>query len=74
MLVFPVGFSGLSGRMKAPQMGPVLRHAGLQVKCTLEGETRVMHILGHTTYAELLEQVTTKFPTAPPFALKYLDK
>ena len=46
----------------------------LQVKCTLEGENRVMHILGHTTYAELLEQVSLKFPNAPPFALKYLDK
>ena len=33
-----------------------------------------MHILGHTTYAELLEQVSLKFPNAPPFALKYLDK
>ena len=46
----------------------------LQVKCTLDGETRVLHILGQTTYAELLEQVNVKFPAAPPCSLKYLDK
>ena len=33
-----------------------------------------MHILGSLSYAELLEQTQLKFPTAPPCALKYLDR
>jgi len=52
-----------------------LRQASwVQVKCSLEGETRVMHILGQTSYAELLDQVQKKYPAAPPCVLKYTDK
>jgi hypothetical protein len=46
----------------------------VQVKCSLDGETRVLHILSQTSYAELLDQVQKKFPAAPPCALKYIDK
>lgn len=46
----------------------------LQAKCTLGDETRLLHIGPNVTYAEMLEGVRAKFPDAPPFALKFLDR
>ncbi|KAK9809941.1 hypothetical protein WJX72_002137 [[Myrmecia] bisecta] len=43
-------------------------------KCTLDDETRMLHMSQAVTYAELLDGVRQKFPTAGPFMLKYLDR
>jgi hypothetical protein len=45
-----------------------------QAKCTLGDETRLLHIGPSVSYAEMLEGVRAKFPDAPPFALKFLDR
>jgi hypothetical protein len=49
-------------------------HWVLQAKCTLGDETRLLHIGPSVSYAEMLEGVRAKFPDAPPFALKFLDR
>eukprot|EP00884_Botryococcus_braunii_P004781 jgi/Botrbrau1/14303/Bobra.0207s0008.1 len=43
-------------------------------KVSLGDEVRQMHLMATTTYAELLEAVRAKFPNAPPFAIKYVDR
>ncbi|KAK9822352.1 hypothetical protein WJX74_011010 [Apatococcus lobatus] len=43
-------------------------------KCTLDDETRLVHMGPNTSYAELLEETRRKFPNAGPFLLKYLDR
>ncbi|KAK9834855.1 hypothetical protein WJX81_004062 [Elliptochloris bilobata] len=43
-------------------------------KCELEDEVRVVHLVSHMGYAELLQQARAKFPGAPPFVIKYLDR
>ena len=45
-----------------------------QAKCTLDEETRLVHMGPNTSYAELLEETRRKFPNAGPFLLKYLDR
>ena len=45
-----------------------------QAKCELEDEMRVVHLVSHMGYAELLQQARAKFPGAPPFVIKYLDR
>ncbi len=45
-----------------------------QAKCELEDEVRVVHLMNHMGYAELLQQARQKFPGAPPFVIKYLDR
>lgn len=47
---------------------------GMQAKVSLGDEVRQMHLMANTTYAELLEAVRAKFPSAPPFAIKYVDR
>ena len=47
---------------------------GWQAKCVLEGETRMVHLMGNLNYAEVLQAVRDKFPQAGPFILKYLDR
>jgi len=45
-----------------------------QAKCELEDEMRVVHLVSSMGYAELLQQARAKFPGAPPFVIKYLDR
>lgn len=40
----------------------------------LNGETRMVHLMGSLNYAEVLQAVKEKFPAAGPFILKYLDR
>jgi len=54
--------------------GLIMLRLRLQAKCTLGEETRLLHIGPNVTYAEMLEGVRSKFPNAPPFALKFLDR
>ena len=35
---------------------------------------RVVHLVSSMGYAELLQQARAKFPGAPPFVIKYLDR
>ena len=35
---------------------------------------RVVHLASHMGYAELLQSARAKFPGAPPFVVKYLDR
>ena len=35
---------------------------------------RVVHLASHMGYAELLQSARAKFPGAPPFVIKYLDR
>lgn len=46
----------------------------MQAKCELEDEVRVVHLASHMGYAELLQSARAKFPGAPPFVIKYLDR
>jgi len=69
----PVVLANGTGK-KAPSRNNTTQMLIFTVKCSLEGETRVMHILGQTSYAELLDQVQKKYPAAPPCVLKYTDK
>ena len=48
--------------------------ATAQAKCELEDEVRVVHLASHMGYAELLQSARAKFPRAPPFVIKYLDR
>lgn len=48
--------------------------ADVQAKCVLDGETRMVHLMGQLNYAEVLQAVKEKFPHAGPFLLKYLDR
>ena len=41
---------------------------------SFENETRVMHLANTASYAELLETVRLKFPSAWPCQIKYLDR
>ena len=54
---------------------PVLRLCvAEQAKCVLDGETRMVPLMGQLTYAEVLDSVKDKFPGSPPFLLKYKDR
>ena len=46
----------------------------MQAKCTLDDETRLLHMGPNVTYAELLDETHRKFPNSGPFVLKYLDR
>ena len=46
----------------------------LQAKISHGDETRVIHLASQITYAELLDNVKQKFPSAWPFQIKYLDR
>ena len=52
----------------------VKRKPCVQAKCELEDEVRVVHLASHMGYAELLQSARAKFPGAPPFVIKYLDR
>ena len=53
----------------------LLRSAGaLQAKCTLNGEARMVHLMGQLNYAEVLDAVKEKFPGVGPFLIKYQDR
>lgn len=43
-------------------------------KCTLDNETRVVHMSHNTSYADLMDVLKSKFPSSGPFIAKYLDK
>ena len=47
---------------------------GVQAKCTLGNETRLVPLLGQCTIVELMHNVKAKFPDVGPFVLKYLDR
>jgi tetratricopeptide (TPR) repeat protein len=68
--------SSLVGRRKASSTSGAQRQqiSVFQAKCTLGDETRLLHIGPSVSYAEMLEGVRAKFPDAPPFALKFLDR
>lgn len=57
----------------APQQQQA-RNIIVQAKCTLDNETRVVHMNESVSYAELLEAVRAKFPGSGPVILKYLDR
>lgn len=40
----------------------------------LDGETKLIHLMGQLNYAEVLDAVKEKFPNAGPFLIKYLDR
>ena len=46
----------------------------MQAKISHGDETRVIHLASQITYAELLDNVKQKFPSAWPFQIKYLDR
>ena len=46
----------------------------MQAKCTLNGEARMVHLMGQLNYAEVLDAVKDKFPGVGPFLVKYQDR
>ena len=46
----------------------------MQAKCTLNGEARMVHLMGQLNYAEVLDAVHEKFPGVGPFLVKYQDR
>ncbi|GMH37813.1 hypothetical protein BSKO_05686 [Bryopsis sp. KO-2023] len=63
---------GQPARAAQPRRVPPVLY--FSAKCTLDSETRVIHLSHNTSYAELLDVLKAKFPTSGPFVAKYLDK
>ncbi|EIE21525.1 hypothetical protein COCSUDRAFT_66932 [Coccomyxa subellipsoidea C-169] len=63
--------NGTAGRKLGKQRQQLLVFTG---KVSFENETRVIHLPNTLTYAELLELVKNKFPSAWPFQVKFLDR
>ena len=69
-LTLPLDMGARQSGTRAPQAGSTC----MQAKCMLEGETRMVPLMGQLTYAEVLDSVRDKFPGSPPFLLKYKDR
>ncbi|KAK9795869.1 hypothetical protein WJX73_001707 [Symbiochloris irregularis] len=63
-----------NGISKKSQLGRTSNRLVVTAKCVLNGETRMVHLMGSLNYAEVLQAVKEKFPHAGPFILKYLDR
>lgn len=72
----PSGISGrgLAAAVRSGAAGRIPQLICFSVKCSLDDESKLIHISHTTTYAELLELVKAKFPNAGPVVLKYLDR
>lgn len=61
----------LNGTAGGKRVPPVLYFSA---KCTLDNETRLVHLSHTTSYAEMLELVKAKFPAEGPLILRHVDK